>query len=292
MPTFRCNYRCSYCYLGKRVENDSFLNLTVLDQRLSELSKEFSFDFVSIYGGEMGLFSEKYVSELCKIISHYCDHYGFSTNFSRKWFNDYCQKNCLPLLISLNKERPNYESTLSRLKKYHHTNATLGVVVLPSVLNENVESLFDFYNDLGYNVYFFQYHPNQNSKVNFNLTQRDYTEFLQRFIEKYKQSEPTFELVNLKELENPNYNPKDSGFIYIFPNGKFGSTEYNNGVERFVEFSNLNQWKVWAKKRDIQYFLSCNLCEYYGKCKAEHIVTTERPWCSGLYTLLAQNKNE
>lgn len=50
-PTFYCNYRCPYCYLGNLREQKQVLALDVLSDRLKEIQKLYSISSTQILGG-------------------------------------------------------------------------------------------------------------------------------------------------------------------------------------------------------------------------------------------------
>ena len=55
MPSYKCNFKCQYCYLGDLIQNDNLLNLENLESSLLELKQLYNIKNVSLYGGELSL---------------------------------------------------------------------------------------------------------------------------------------------------------------------------------------------------------------------------------------------
>lgn len=68
-PTFYCNYRCPYCYLGNLREQKQVLALDVLSDRLKEIQKLYSISSTQILGGEVSTLDEKYLFDLCSMLN-------------------------------------------------------------------------------------------------------------------------------------------------------------------------------------------------------------------------------
>lgn len=289
MPSFYCNYSCEYCYLGNLTKNKNLLSLEKLLTRLTELQKEYIIESSTIYGGEISLLDDSYLYDLYQLIKNIKP--TFITNFSNTKILEFCLLNNCNCGISLNKERPFYEKTLLNLKNFKHLPIiSLSVVVLPSLLNENVFTLLDMYEELGFDVNFIQYHPSIYSKKVYNITTKDYILFLDKIIHEKNKHNYKFTICNEIILRDSKYSPLADSFVFLNPNGNFSSIKYKESIEYPVEFQTLQQWKDFCNEEKIWYNKNCKDCKYFTKCKAEHLIEIDKPYCSGLYYLLNKMK--
>ena len=287
IPTYWCKTNCKYCYLGDLRKDQTTLDLQCLDNKLHQLvENDYVIDSISVYGGEISLLDEQYLIQIVKIIrSHVSNQVtiGFCTSgYNRSIFGlaEYLK---VRVTIPLNQERPDYKKNL-QLTKQH--NCSLGVVVLPSIVNTPVDQLVEFYDSLGRDVYFYQFYPSSINRSPYSFDIKQYTDFVISFINEYKKKPRSFGLINLSEWMDKCYNPEAGGFIYISPNGKWMTTGYSDCLESFVEFNTLDQWKQYCKKERLQRLIKCNACPYYDKCKAEHLVVMGEEYCSGMRKLI------
>lgn len=288
-PTFLCNFNCSYCYLGNLRNCSDILDLRVLERRIEEILNKYQIRNINLYGGEISLLKPSYLEELVAI----CTRIGIKptviTNLSNDWIIDFCEERSLPLSISLNEERPYYKETLEKIKKLRNKgNKNLSVVVLPSILDKDYLDLMSFYEKLGLEVFFIQYHPSVHScksGVVYDININHFSNFLKGIISEKHRKDYEIKIINEDILNNKDYNPLMSGFLFITPFGQYSTVLYQNGIERYKYFNNLEEWEECCKKEYKEYFLKCNLCEYFGKCKAEHLEVIDKKECSGLYEL-------
>lgn len=288
-PTFLCNFNCNYCYLGNLRNYENILNLRVLEQRIEEILNKYQIRNINLYGGEISLLKPSYLEELVAI----CFRIGIKptviTNLSNDWIIDFCEERSLPLSISLNEERPYYKETLEKIKKLRNRgNKNLSVVVLPSMLDKDYSGLMGFYEKLGLDVFFIQYHPSVHScksGVVYDININHFSSFLKGIISEKHRKDYEIKIINEDTLNNKDYNPLMSGFLFITPFGQYSTVLYQNGIERYEYFNSLEEWEECCKKEYKEYFLKCNLCEYFGKCKAEHLEVMDKKECSGLYEL-------
>lgn len=287
IPTYWCKTNCKYCYLGDLRKDQTTLDLQCLDNKLHQLvENDYVVDSISVYGGEISLLDEQYLIQIIKIIrSHVSNQVtiGFCTSGYNRSIFELAEYLKVRVTIPLNQERPDYKKNL-QLAKLH--NCSLGVVVLPSIINTPVDQLVEFYDSLGRDIYFYQFYPSSINRSPYSFDIKQYTDFVISFINEYKKKPRSFELINLSEWVDNCYNPEACGFVYISPNGKWMTTSYSDCLESFVEFDTLDQWKQYCKKERLQRLIKCNACPYYDKCKAEHLVVMGEEYCSGLKKLI------
>lgn len=287
IPTYWCKTNCKYCYLGDLRKDQTTLDLQCLDNKLHQLvENDYVIDSISVYGGEISLLDEQYLIQIVKIIrSHVSNQVtiGFCTSGYNRSIFELAEYLKVRVTIPLNQERPDYKKNLQLIKQH---NCSLGVVVLPSVINTPVDQLVEFYDSLGRDVFFYQFYPSSINRSPYSFDIKQYTDFVISFINEYKKKPRSFGLINLSEWMDKCYNPEASGFIYISPNGKWMTTGYSDCLESFVEFDTLDQWKQYCKKERLQRLIKCNACPYYDKCKAEHLVVMGEEYCSGMRKLI------
>lgn len=287
IPTYWCKTNCKYCYLGDLRKDQTTLDLQCLDNKLHQLvENDYVIDSISVYGGEISLLDEQYLIQIVKIIrSHVSNQVtiGFCTSGYNRSIFELAEYLKVRVTIPLNQERPDYKKNLQLIKQH---NCSLGVVVLPSIINTPVDQLVEFYDSLGRDVFFYQFYPSSINRSPYSFDIKQYTDFVISFINEYKKKPRSFGLINLSEWMDKCYNPEASGFIYISPNGKWMTTGYSDCLESFVEFDTLDQWKQYCKKERLQRLIKCNVCPYYDKCKAEHLVVMGEEYCSGMRKLI------
>lgn len=282
IPSYKCNLNCDYCYLGKLRYDSTTVDLSILQERIKEIESEYNIEYISLYGGEISILDKKYLDNIMKVIKNY--NVNITTNLTNDWIIDYCRDNNLILNISLNEERPNYKQVL---KKINDIDCSITSVVLPSMLKKSAKEILEFYDSIGKNVFFLEYHPSEYNKK-YDITTKDYVIFLKQIITEYNRGNYSFNIENINILEDNEYNPTQEGFLFILPNGKYGSVSYDNNIEKLLEFDTLDEWKNNCKKEKEEYFNKCYMCEFFGRCKAEHLKTYTPPYCSGLYEIIKE----
>ena len=137
VPSFYCKTNCPYCYLGNLRTNKQVVPIDSVIVRLNQLiENDYTFDSISIYGGEISLFGQQYLSLLFQTAKQYCNNVGIATNGQNKQIFELCKQFEISPLVSLNQERPDYKRSLKLIKSIQ---CSVGVVVLPSVLQQTAE---------------------------------------------------------------------------------------------------------------------------------------------------------
>ena len=166
IPTYWCKTNCKYCYLGDLRKDQTTLDHQRLDDKLCQLIEDnYTIDSVSVYGGEISLLDEQYLQQFVEIVRQYVSKQvaiGFCTSGYNRSIFELAERLNVGVTIPLNQERPDYKKNLQLAKQY---NCSLGVVVLPSIINTPVDQLVEFYDSLGRDVYFYQFYMSSSKKT-------------------------------------------------------------------------------------------------------------------------------
>lgn len=183
IPTYWCKTNCKYCYLGDLRKDQTTLDLQCLDNKLHQLvENDYVIDSISVYGGEISLLDEQYLIQIVKIIrSHVSNQVtiGFCTSGYNRSIFELAEYLKVRVTIPLNQERPDYKKNLQLIKQH---NCSLGVVVLPSIINTPVDQLVEFYDSLGRDVFFYQFYPSSINRSPYSFDIKQYTDFVISFI--------------------------------------------------------------------------------------------------------------
>lgn len=283
VPSYQCNYHCSYCYLGKLTNDKTLLDLNILKDRINELEKNYDIEHICLYGGEISLLDKKYINDMLYILGN--KNIALVTNLSNDWIIDYALIHNIKLCVSLNKERPYYNETLDKLKKLKGIkNIKLSVVVLPSLINGDITSTFNEYKELGFNILFIQYHPSEYSKIKYDIGNNNFIEFVLKMCDENKKQGYPIDIDNEIIFNDDTYSPTMNNFVFISPNGKYSSVIYEKNIEKQIFFDTIEEWETHCKNEYKEYYSKCNMCQLFNKCKAEHLIDMgNKNDCSGFY---------
>lgn len=291
-PTFNCNYRCPYCYLGNLRDNEQVLPLQVLSDRLSEVKSLYNISSIQILGGEVSLLRENYLYELCSMLEGI--PHSITTNLSNTWLINFCLQNNVGMGVSLNEERPNYDLTLKRLKILKGMKGiTISSVVLPSLIKKDPKDILSLYNELGFTTYFIQYRPSIYSELDYNLSLEDFTHFIERIFRAYRKGNYDFKIGNEIASKDKTLKASFDNCLFINPNGKFSTIlENNQGREYYKEFQNLQEFDDFRNSYGKGRAAQCTDCYYFSKCKGEHLVSNNPLKCSQSFELFNRERDE
>lgn len=290
VPTFYCLTGCKYCYLQELRDDETCIAVNIIDSRLRQITQHgYAISSISIYGGEVSLLPEQYIDCLLMLAKQYCSNVGVATNGQNVKIFDLCKKHDVGIMISLNQERPDYKRNLKLIKRI--SNCTVGVVVLPHILNQTPKQFCDLFDSLQRDVYLFQYY--QSCLTNdIKFSNKQYIDWVVKLLEFYYKTSPhNFKIINENEWKDNNYNPDESGFVYIMPNGKFATTSYTNCIEQYRYFDTIVQWEQYCDEQQLIRKIKCCTCCYFDRCKAEHVVVYNDPYCSGLKQIIQFYEN-
>ena len=288
MPTYLCDWRCNYCYLGDMTNNPTVLNLDVLSEQLNTIKTKYTIDAINIYGGEITLLPPDYFNLLLAIVREYADNISCITNNpSHSYIEHYKDINWG---TSVNEERYKNEETITKLLLKENHIMTVTQVVTPSVLKMSKKSIFQTISMLSSSVTFLRYSPSVNNPY-WTISNKDFSDFLKQAIIAYKQTKPSFILQNLEELDaciENKYDPTMQSNLFITPYGQLATIGYTeNGLEYFKTLDSLDSFFEEIEKEKIMYQSMCNGCSYFNRCYAEHIFQHKKgDICCGLKPLL------
>ncbi|WP_312339115.1 radical SAM protein [Anaerospora hongkongensis] len=295
MTNYTCNYDCEYCYLGDLKSDSQILNLPKLKEQLAEIARHNIIDIINLYGGEITLLPLSYIMELYNICRTYAS-VSIVTNYSNKVYNDYFKTQGIDLSTSINEERDCNALTEFRLLINEYKSLSLIQVVTPSLLKKPPREILRHLSLFNLNVGFLQYSPAVHARVNYAITNEEYSSFLKAIIIEYNSSKYNFLINNIIEIEEViynMYNPSMDSVLFINPYNQYCCIHYDNGLEYFQSFDSLEDWARECNREAQEYEELCRTCEFYGHCYAEHI----KPWrdgdeCCGMKSLIRWYRNE
>lgn len=290
-PSYLCSQNCKFCYLHN-CHNADLLDLQVLQQRLNEIQQYFNIHKFNLYGGEITLLLDEYLTDLNKVLDNYdVDNY-ISTNLYNidklKIFNsDKCK-----ISTSLNEERPDYEYIRDVLKNnLLQREITVLSMITPSIVNKDPHEVLLSYNGLHIkNISFIKYYPSINTGDVFNISQDIYEQTLINLIDTYLHNKDQYDFgintISGVEMCIKRKYPiaTNDQCIRIGPDGKLGAIYYNkDNLEYFKWYDNIEDYIKDCKEERANYYNKCGFCKYYSNCWTEHI-TNEK--CDGCKKLL------
>jgi sulfatase maturation enzyme AslB (radical SAM superfamily) len=294
MTNYTCNYDCEYCYLGALKNDKKILDLSKLRQQLEEIAHRDTIDNINLYGGEITLLPFNYISELIDICKMYSSQVSIVTNYSNKAYNDFFEKQGIDFSTSINAERDNNTLTESALLINNNKNLSLIQVVTPSLLQISPKEILQHLSLFNLNVGFLQYSPAKHAKVNYNITNKQYSDFLKNITYEYKKDKYNFVISNIIEIEEvilDMYSPLMRSVLFINPYNQYCCVQYDDGLEYFKAFDSLEAWADECNREEKKYEKMCKQCQFYGHCYAEHIKTwKENDECCGMKSFIGWYK--
>lgn len=284
MPTYSCNQHCPYCYLPA-VKSMKPLSLTVLEERFEEIETRYSLERINIYGGEISLLPDDYLSRLFSLCREHCASISAITNLSHPDIiekfpeADWC--------VSVNDERPNNDWVMQYLLTHEHKHITLSQVVTPSVIKAGAEKTLQLDSMLGGKVEFLRYCPSDNNEM-WKLGNIYFEDFILKILDCYKNF--PIEIQNLSDLKDcveGRYNAFADSNVFIQPGGEISCVAYHGSREYFKALKSIDELRQVVEEEKKAFAAQCASCKYWGHCYAEHMRKHEKgDSCCGLKKLL------
>lgn len=299
-PTYLCNFRCQFCYLtNEQLADKKKLDVGRFSEMLDEINESgYYVDHIDLYGGEVGLLSVEYLEDLDTVIDLQTEaSIGIITNLSK--IHPYFLKDHVDLSVSFDFEaREKHEQVLQNIAKVPKQIALL-MLASPQLLKLDVDKMISILNTLQ-NIVSIEIKPYSSNQANtLNVTDKDYEEFVKKWIDSPIKKNFTFINLNkIKDSLNKNYSAYSDNHVYITPSGKFGVLEFDDSQnELFLELNSFKDYLIWAneEKRKVKSNPICSKCPYLGHCLTEHYrnVKSIQNSCSGFKHLLdwAKDRN-
>lgn len=287
-PTYHCNLRCSYCFLGKWRNKSEILDLNILEQKLQEIKNYVNIDAIDLYGGEISILDPQYLRNLFRLCLEYCQDVNVTSNLANiQIFNILKEFPSIKLAVSLNWERKDFSRIKELLDSKQYKIDNILTVALPHLLQTDIKETLDLYQKWNLPVSIFRYKPSfLNSK--FSIKVKEYEDFIIKFIKQYLNDKYTFPLNNLLELKNGKNIPLLSSSIFITPEGKYCWIDHFRNKEMYLCSDEITGWLSSAQVDYLNYRHRCKDCPYFGFCLAEHLDFEEinEDYCCGLKNLL------
>lgn len=319
IPTFCCNGRCPHCYLGDAVFDKAVVTVPALSNALSSIIRHRTIDpSVNVYGGEVFMLDYEKLEHLLDIIdvgvrySHLREKVRPILNVSSNFTVNlgYARRLLEPkpfydvlLGVSFNSERVTADGrlmdsvvadNLRKLSDDERRRITANVVVLPSVLQADVETVFNFIEGLGLGgLHFLQYSDAVDARTHHTVSAVDFEDFYVRALDAYQTKAYSFKLYAPRiehTFANANVN-----HVFIDPRGRFGLLDVDDDFrEYFRWFKHYEDWFDAAKALDNKIVIKndCLTCEHCSTCVGEHLKYTKpTDVCCGLPHLTHHLKN-
>lgn len=295
-PSYFCNFRCNFCYLTpEQLADQKKIELTRLDQMLSEVSQHSKIKWIDLYGGEIGALKKDYFYGLRDVIrNHYADKINIITNFSMLHSGFFEED--FNLSVSYDFEAREKSDLVWQNLMRSEVPVALLILASPTVLTTDVDYMINMINCCSAieSVEIKPYSTNQANAL--PVTHRDFEQHIIKWLSSNVLKK--FEFVNEHRIEDSlskTYNAFSSDHIYITPNGKFAVLDFDlNDNELFTELDNFDQYLEWSCNEKNRYISSiCKQCDHYGHCLTEHYryVKDLTSGCNGHQYLLNWYKN-
>jgi molybdenum cofactor biosynthesis enzyme MoaA len=290
-PTYLCNLRCDFCYLGEKLGDKTRIDLGVLDSRLDEICRHKEIETLDLYGGEITILPNDYLNDLFLVIKkHYQGPVNIITNLTV--MSDVLLREDVDVSVSFDFEaRTGFEKTLRNLALMPRHVSVL-MLASKKFLEIDVGYMISVLNGLQ-SVQAVEIKPYSTNQYNQQAVSfKDYESLVQKFITHPIQLRPQFvnELYIQDSLAGTR-NAFSDNHIYITPSGKFGVLEFDkNDDEFFLELDSYEDYLRWVQieKLRVRSNPICSTCQYFGKCLTEHyrnVVNIENS-CNGFRYLL------
>lgn len=277
-PLYRCNFRCSFCYLTKeQLASADLLDLGVLRDQLKRIHSRARIKHVDLYGGEVTLLPDAYVRELFAILREvYPGQVNVVTNLSA--LPEWLARPDVDLSVSWDADlRQDHKAVFTNIvasgKPVH-----LLMLASPAMLawsDAKLADVIDMLNLAG-NVVSVEVKPYSANQANqHRFKNRDFEVFIQRWLS--AERDFRFEFINEKNIQATlakTRNAWSDDHLYITPQGDLAVLEFDGDHrEYFRPLASVAAYEEWCReeKRRISTNPRCTGCEFLGACLSEHL---------------------
>ena len=258
-PTYKCNLNCDFCYL-KNSHNSNLMDLNKLDEQLSYIYNKYDIKYIELYGGEITILEEDYLTKLMNICEKYSDNVEIVTNFVKpnNWLYKLFSNKDYRLGTSWDyKFRPQGDLILKNIDSFYHiTGKKPSVIMCSPKLYDYKEELLTYLDRDSIEAFCLipcMKTPHNNVIYDW----KKYEDTVKFFVE--NKIKPRFE--NESKLK---FNREFYRHIFINPNNEYVDVSYDkNGVETFQ--------KIDIDNLEIEIPTKCLMCHNFNKCQNEHL---------------------
>lgn len=235
VPTFKCNFDCSYCSQKFDKNNTTIMDLDKLEAEL----KKIKITSICLLGGELSILPKEYLDKLLNIV----EQHNVSIDVFTNLYNIVPRFQKYNLYVSFDFHLRQYYnvvfSNMMLLDKF-----SISTTVTKSLLNMDTNKIVNFYNSFENlnRVIFNHYHTNKHNRIE-STTNEEYVDFIIRI----KKSNPKFTIENLLKKQNPTL-----GKIVLDP-----------------DFSGLSQYAKLEDRSSID-LLDCINCDFICNCTIKY----------------------
>ena len=296
-PSYYCNFRCEFCYLtSTQLSDRKLLPLDVLERRITEVKTHTTIDMVDLYGGEIGILSSEYVTDLCDMLSkHGIDDINIITNLSM--MNDVILNPNMYLTVSYDFECREQHTRVWNNMTMLSREFSILILASPDIIVKDVDSMIAQLNLLS-NLVSVEIKPYSTNQANdFKVTHKEFEIFIENWIT--SPIKKKFQFINEDNIKLSLAGKKNAfsnDHVYITPHGQFAVLEFDiNDREYFKSLDSMEEYIAWANNEPEKNTSDiCKSCKYYGKCLTEHYryVKDLTHSCNGYKLLLDWYNNE
>jgi len=240
--------------------------LPKLRELVAEIEETYNISHVDIYGGEVALLPDDYLSELLAVFKA---PINIVTNLSQ--IKDVFHDRAYTLSVS-------YDFTCRTgsdivLQNMVMMNRPLNILTLcsPELLKIPVKDMVNIFNNLQI-VESVEIKPYSRNQANaFSVQKKEYEDFILEWVKHPKE----FTFIN-EEIIEASLQGKRNAFsddhLYITPDGFFAVLDFDeNGLEYFKKLPGIAEYKKWCAEEKSRVASSfCGSCKFYGSCLTEH----------------------
>lgn len=293
-PSYQCNLRCEFCYLGDKLGDPKKIPLDVLDARLSEVSRHSGIEHLDLYGGEILILPDDYLAGMMDVIhKHYDGKVNLITNLTRMK-RDFLYRDDITLSVSFDFEcRSGFQNTLTNLMTLTKP-VSLLMLASPCLMKLDMGYMLSVLNSIpcAETVEIKPYSSNQYNQLTSKFS--EFEEFVKEFIEASESGKLKPYFTNIAYIQDSlegTRNAYSDNHVYITPSGNFGVLDFDEkDNEFFLEMNSIEEYFKWAEteKLKVQSNPFCSTCKWQGKCLTEHYrsVQSLEHSCNGFKHLL------
>ncbi len=273
------------------------LSLGRLNYLLHQVTLHERITGVDLYGGEVALLPEKYLTDLFYVVEqHFDGKINIITNLSA--LNNALYDDRVDVAVSYNFEcREKHELVFRNIMMFPKP---VHVLMLASecLIKKDVDEMIIMFNGVA-NITSVEIKPYSTNQANQQrVTFKEYEEFVKKWLT--SSLEKNFLFVNELQIQDSvalKRNAFSDDHIYITPTGKFAVLEFDaQDNEFFLELNSYGQYLKWTVEEQQRVLKNkfCSQCEYFGGCLSEHLreVKSLENSCNGFKHLLQWYEHE